>query len=106
MYTQSERALSGPWLDASPGWHPRGQSGPVEQGKEYLIRAEIKRQSFRVVVRTADESALDLPFWDSGEVPMAPLNETRLGFFDVEPPGSSGVPAGARWSSGNEGALG
>jgi hypothetical protein len=96
VYTQSERVLSGPWLDTSPGWRPRVQSGPVEQGKEYRIRAEIRRGSFRVVVRAADESVMDVPFWDSGEVPMDPLNETRLGFVDVEPPGST---ARSRWGA-------
>jgi len=96
VYTQSERVLSGPWLDTSPGWRPRVQSGPVEQGKEYRIRAEIRRGSFRVVVRAADDSVMDVPFWDNGEVPMDPLNETRLGFVDVEPPGST---ARSRWGA-------
>ena len=38
---------------------------------------------------------MDVP-WDSGEVPMDPLNETRLGFVDVEPPGST---ARSRWGA-------
>jgi hypothetical protein len=94
VYTQTEHALSGPWLDPSAGWRLRAQSGPVEPGREYRIRAEIRRGTFRIVVRVAAESELDVPFWDSGAVPMDALSETRLGFVDVEPPGSTGA---SRW---------
>ena len=94
VYTQSQQIVSGPWLDTSAGWRLRAQSGPVEPGKEYRIRAEIQRGTFRVVVRLAAESDLDVPFWDSGAVPMDALGETHLGFVDVEPPGSAGE---SRW---------
>jgi hypothetical protein len=94
VYTQSERELRGPWLDASAGWRLRAESGPVEAGKEYGIRAEIRRGAFRVVVRAAGDTVWDVPLWDSGDVPMAPLPATRLRFADVEPEGST---AASRW---------
>jgi hypothetical protein len=94
VYTQSERALPGPWLDTSAGWRLRTASGPVELGKEYRVRAEIRRATFRVAVRAANDSPWDPPFWDSHAVPMDGLGATRLRFADVEPEGGA---AASRW---------
>jgi hypothetical protein len=94
VYTRSERELRGPWLDTSAGWRLRTASGPVELGKAYRVRAEIRRGAFRVVVRAADDGEWDLPFWDSHTVPMDALPATRLRFADAEPEGST---AASRW---------
>ena len=94
VYTRSERELPGPWLDTGAGWRLRTASGPVALGKEYRVRAEIRRATFRVVVRTAADSAWDPPFWDSHAVPMDPLDATRLRFADAEPDGGAGA---SRW---------
>ena len=94
VFTQSERELRGPWLDSRAGWFLRAESGPVESGKEYRVRAEIRRESFRVVVRAANDTAWDVPFWDSNTVPMDALQATHLRFADAEPKGST---AASRW---------
>jgi hypothetical protein len=89
IHTQAATVLAGPWTDASAGWHQRALSAPVEAGKEYRIRAEVRRSSFRVTVWEASASECDLPFWDSGQVPMAPLDAVRLRWADVEPEGAT-----------------
>lgn len=89
IHTQAATVLAGPWTDASAGWHQRALSAPVEAGKEYRIRAEIRRSSFRVTVREAGDTDWGLPFWDSGQVPMDPLDTTRLRWADVEPDGAT-----------------
>jgi hypothetical protein len=58
------------------------------------VRAEITRRGFRVVVSQAGDSDWRLPFWDSGELPMDDLAETRLLFCAVEPPEMTGT---CRW---------
>lgn len=94
IYTQSAKPLSGGWLDPSPGWRQRAQSAPIKPATEYRVRAEIRRTSFRVVVHPSKDSAWDLPFWDSGPVPMDSLDQARLRWADVEPEGRAGA---TRW---------
>ncbi len=94
VYTRSERELPGPWLNRSEGWCLRAESGPIEPNREYRVRAEIRRGTFRVLVRVGTDGAWDVPLWDSGNVPMDALFATRLRFADVEPESST---AASRW---------
>jgi hypothetical protein len=94
IYTRSEHELPGPWVDKSAGWRLRAESAPVELNKQYRVCAEIRLGSFRVVVRMTGDSDWEMPFWDSRDIPMDALPETRLGFADVEPDGST---ASSRW---------
>ncbi len=94
VYTKSDQPLRAAWLNTTAGWYLRGESGPIEPGEEYSVRAEIRPASFRVIVRHGRDTAWDVPFWDSEAVPMDRLDQTRLRFADAEPPGSS---AATRW---------
>ncbi len=94
VYTRSERELQGPWLNRNAGWCLRAESGPIEPNQKYRVRAEIRRGTFRVVVRMSADSAWDVPLWDSGNIPMDPLFATRLRFADAEPESSIGA---SRW---------
>jgi hypothetical protein len=94
VYTRSERKVEGPWADTTPGWHLRAESAPIEPGKTYHVRLEVTPGTFRVVVHLEGDSAWDMPFWDTSQIPMDRLDETRLLFADVEPEGGT---ASSRW---------
>jgi len=94
VHTQSRTKLGGGWVDPSPGWHQRSVSPEVTAGAKYHVRAEITRRSWRVIFNGPGESSWDMPFCDTGQVPMDDLAETRLPFADVEPEGSTGA---TRW---------
>lgn len=94
VYTRSEGELQGPWVDKSAGWHLRATSAPVQEGQTYSIEVEITRRTFRVIVRAADDGPWDMPLWDTSDIPMDPLDETRVLLGDVEPEGSV---ASSRW---------
>jgi hypothetical protein len=94
VHTQSGVKLGVGWVDSSPGWRQRSVSPEVKAGATYHVRAEITRGSWRVVFNRPDESPWDMPFWDTGQVPMDDLAETRIVFADVEPEGSTGA---TRW---------
>lgn len=96
VHTQSARALKGAWTDADPGWKQRCVSPEVKPGQRYHVRAEIRRNSWRVVMRAPGDSAWDMPFWDTKVVPMDAVAATRLVFADVEPNGSTGS---TRWEA-------
>ena len=94
VHTQSGVKLGGGWADPSPGWHQRSVSPEVAAGTAYHVRTEITRRSWRVIFNRPGESSWEMPFWDSGQVPMDDLAETRVLFADVEPEGSTGA---TRW---------
>ncbi len=96
VHTQSGVALTGGWVNPSPGWMQRSVSPEVTAGQTYRLRAEITRSSWRVILQRPEETPWDLPFWDTGAVPMDELAETRLVFADVEPEGGSGA---TRWGA-------
>ena len=94
MDTQSAVKLGEEWLNSSPGWRQRAASPEVQAGTTYRIRAEATRRTWRVIVRRPEQGPWEMPFWDTGAVPMDELLETRLMFADVEPEGSAGA---SRW---------
>ncbi len=94
VHTQSRVKLGGGWADPSPGWHQRSVSPEVAAGAGYHVRAEITRRSWRVIFKRPGESPWEMPFWDSGQVPMDDLADTRVLFADVEPEGGTGA---TRW---------
>jgi hypothetical protein len=96
VHTQSKCDLPGGWQNTKAGWFRRTESGPVEPNKPYRIRAEVRRTALRVVVRAGSDDAWHVPFWDSGLVPMDPIEATHLRFADVEPDGKE---AASRWHS-------
>lgn len=96
VYTQSETVLDAHWTDNAAGWRLRSTSPEVATGTPYHIRAELTQRTWRILVRQPGQGPWDLPFWDSGEVPMDELKETRLLFGDVEPEGGT---ASSRWSA-------
>jgi hypothetical protein len=96
VYTRiSEEQTSGVWRGTPTGWHLRNSSPPLDPTTTYHVRAVIRSQSFRVVVRTPDAPPASLPFWDSGTIPMDALDATQLLFADVEPEGAT---AASEWS--------
>jgi len=94
VHTQSSKKLPGGWIDPSPGWRQRSVSPEITAGEKYQVRAEVTRTSWRVLLRRNADGPWDMPFWDTGKVPMDELLQTRLLFADVEPEGSHG---GTRW---------
>lgn len=96
VYTQSLVALGDEWLDGSPGWRLRAQSPEAKPGETVHVRAELTRRTWRVVARRQDQGPWEMPFWDSGPVPMDDLPETRLLFGDVEPENGT---ASSRWGA-------
>jgi hypothetical protein len=94
VHTQSSIALGDVWLDGSAGWRLRAVSPEVKPGEVFRVRAELTRTTWRVVVRRPDQGPWEMPFWDSGAVPMDELAETRLLFADVEPENGAGA---SRW---------
>lgn len=96
VHTQSSVTLEGGWVDPSPGWKQRSLSPEVTAGQSYRLRAEITRSSWRVILQRPDENPWNLPFWDTGAIPMDELAETRLVFADVEPEGGHGA---TRWGA-------
>ncbi|MBI2300065.1 MAG: beta-N-acetylhexosaminidase [Armatimonadetes bacterium] len=94
VHTQSQVELGGDWLDPAAGWKLRGLSPEVKVGETYQIHGEITRRTWRITIRSAGQGPWDMPFWESGAVPMDELPETRLVFADVEPEGGT---AASRW---------
>jgi hypothetical protein len=94
VHTQSSVSLEDQWVDPGPGWRLRALSPEVKPGATYRVRAEVTRRTWRVSVRRPEQGPWEMPFWDSGAVPMDELAETRLLFADVEPENSSGA---SRW---------
>lgn len=92
--TQAEKQIAGPFEDAGPGWKLRLMSDPVESGRTYVVRAEIRRRSVRFVIRGAADDPNEPPFWDTGTVAMDPMVQAFLGFCDLEPPD---VSASTKW---------
>jgi len=84
------------WVGGDAGWSVRSASPVIEAGREYHVRAEITRTTFRVTVARPDGGRWALPLWDTLTIPMDPLDATRLVFADVEPEGAT---AASRWSS-------
>ena len=96
VHTQSSAPLEAGWVDSSPGWKQRSLSPEVAAGQTYRLHAEIRRRSWQVILHRPDEGPWDMPFWDTGAVPMDDLAETRLVFADVEPEGGTGA---TRWGA-------
>jgi hypothetical protein len=94
VHTQCSKKLGDGWADPSAGWHQRKVSPELAPGRRYKLRAEITRGTWRVIMHGPGETPWDLPFWDTGAVPMDDLASTRLVFADVEPEGGSGA---SRW---------
>jgi hypothetical protein len=94
VHTQSSVGLGEDWVDGSAGWRLRALSPEVTPGETVVVRAELTSRTWRVVVRRLGQGPWEMPFWDSGAVPMDELAETRLLFADVEPENSSGA---SRW---------
>jgi hypothetical protein len=94
VHTQSSIRLNEEWIDNSAGWRQRAASMEVQTGTTYRIRAEVTRRSWRVIVRRQGQEPWEMPFWDSGGVPMDDLPETKLMFADIEPENSVGA---SRW---------
>ncbi len=86
--------LDGDWVSTEPGWQPRASSPTVEPSTTYHIRAEITRNTWRVIVQEPEASPWQPAFWDSGRIPMDPLEQTCILFADVEPENSKGA---SRW---------
>jgi len=89
LSTQSSIILAGPWQNSEPGWRVRALSPPLAAEHTYRVQARILRRSFRVFAWEVGQAPWALPLWDSSTVPMDPLDETRLLFADVEPPGAT-----------------
>jgi len=94
VHTQSSVRLGDGWIDPSPGWRLRALSPEAKPGAPYRIRAELTRRTWRVSVRRQEQGPWEIPFWDSGAVPMDELADPRLLFADVEPENSAGA---SRW---------
>ncbi|MBI3922623.1 MAG: hypothetical protein HY318_14465, partial [Armatimonadetes bacterium] len=94
VFTRSATDLGNGWVDGSAGWRLRALSPTIELSSTYHVRASITRKSLRITVRQAGESVLQLPFWDTGMVPMDELHSTRMLWCDVEPEGKKGA---SRW---------
>ncbi|MCX6359432.1 MAG: family 20 glycosylhydrolase [Armatimonadetes bacterium] len=95
-HTQSSKPLNGAWTNPDAGWKQRSVSPEVKVGQRYHVHAEIRRNTWRVAVRADGDSPWDMPFWDTGVVPMDAVTSTRLVFADVEPEGSAGA---TRWEA-------
>ena len=94
LSTQCSTPLRGPWQNAEAGWRVRAGSPPLAAEATYRLRASVTRRSFRVLLWESAQAEWDIPLWDSLPVPMDPLDEARLLFADVEPPGAT---AATRW---------
>lgn len=91
VHTQSAARLPDGWVDPSPGWKQRSASPTVELGHTYHVVMQVTSSTFRVRFTDGPGSQWDLPFWDTGVVPMDRLGTARLLFADVEPEGSHGA---------------
>ena len=96
VYTRLSEPPKGLWAESPAGWHLRATSPPVELQGTYRVRAQITQSSFRVIVSRAQAEPWELPFWDSGAIPMDRLDSVQLLFADVEPEGSQGASEWAR----------
>ncbi len=94
VHTQSSADLAGTWTDGAKGWKQRAVSPEIKPGDTYHVRAEITRTTWRVVMRRDADGPWDMPWWDTGAVPMDQVPSTRLVFTDIEPEGST---AATRW---------
>ena len=91
VYTRLSEPPRGLWAESPPGWHLRASSPPVELGRTYRVRAQITQKTFRIIVCPGQTGRWELPFWDSGAIPMDRLDSAQLLFADVEPEGSAGA---------------